>query len=131
MTTSITTLIRRELDACIAEARRQGYDGPDTGYEFTAADLDAVTSALGGLPTRAEWADAGLPHVGSAHVSAAAVRVEPLGGTLFRVVMEGDTLATFEAGVIDDAGQWDEGDDDVEAIAREAADLDDEVIVRW
>jgi len=69
MTTTIDT-IRTEIDACIAAAREQGYDGTDAEYEHTAEDLESVIEALGRKPTPAEWGAAGMPHVGGDHCSA-------------------------------------------------------------
>lgn len=64
-----TTTIKTLLASCVTDARAQGFDGADDEYSYTAADLDWVTSELGGKPTAAEWAEAGLRSVGSAHVA--------------------------------------------------------------
>ena len=57
------------LASCITEARAQGYTGPDAAYTFTAEDLRWVVEQFGRKPTREEWADVGLAHVGDAHIA--------------------------------------------------------------
>lgn len=63
-----TDILRRELADCETAARREGFDGPSGSWEPTAADLESVCSVLGRKPTREEWAAAGYPGVGGAHV---------------------------------------------------------------
>lgn len=62
------TRLRELLDDCVHAAREQGFDGADSDYEFTPADVDYVTDALGYLPTSQQWVDAGLRWVGDAHI---------------------------------------------------------------
>jgi hypothetical protein len=70
MANAITTLTA-EIADCIAEARRNGYDGTDRDYQLTALDCDSITNTLGYKPTREEWADAGYRFIGDKHVAAA------------------------------------------------------------
>lgn len=51
---------------CEEEWRKQGAEGD---IDLTADDCDWITDTLGRKPSREEWADAGLPHVGSRHVA--------------------------------------------------------------
>ena len=74
MTTDKSTaaeIIRRQAHLCLVAARAQGYQGADAAYELTEADCayiaDAVRDALGRLPTKAEWTDAGHPGIGGKH----------------------------------------------------------------
>jgi hypothetical protein len=66
----VIATIQEALADCIAEARREGYLADDELYECIPADLESVEQELGRKPTREEWAEAGLPNVGSAHVAA-------------------------------------------------------------
>lgn len=72
MTTTTETpseTIRRLAAECIAEAQSEGWTGD--GYELTAADCEAIDDGFashhGRRPTKADWTDAGYPHVGGAH----------------------------------------------------------------
>jgi len=40
---------------------------PRDSVELTINDMEYITDAMGYLPTREQWADAGLPWVGGAH----------------------------------------------------------------
>jgi hypothetical protein len=64
------TLIKREIEACRAEAMKEGFD-PETEWEPTEADAEFVIEELGRKPTRQEWADAGWKYVGGKHVGEA------------------------------------------------------------
>ena len=70
-TRTAADIIRREASACIREARRQGYAGRAIDYELEKADCEHIVQAvqrhLHRKPTKAEWAEAGYPHVGTAH----------------------------------------------------------------
>jgi hypothetical protein len=59
-------MIQELLTECEAEAMKQGHEGE---WQPTATDLVWVCAALGHKPTREEWAEAGLPLVGSMHVA--------------------------------------------------------------
>lgn len=61
------SMLRIEIEACLTAARREGYRGSDREYDLTVQDCEEIVAAVG-PPTRAEWADAGYPSVGSAHV---------------------------------------------------------------
>lgn len=60
----------QSIDDCLASARAAGVWEED-GYELTAEDCrfvdDSFAAHHGRRPTKAEWADAGYPHVGGAH----------------------------------------------------------------
>lgn len=62
--TTMTTL-KALIEDCIAEARRQGWDG-EGQYELTGPDCDWIISHLGRNPTREEWAAAGYRRNGDA-----------------------------------------------------------------
>lgn len=51
---------------CIEAWRAQ--DAEVSASQLTQEDCDWICEQMGRKPTREEWADAGLPHVGSAHV---------------------------------------------------------------
>ena len=68
MTPPVSTRIRSLLAQCLRAARDQGYTGTDAAYEYTAEDCDYVIATLSRKPTRQQWADAGLPYVGDAHI---------------------------------------------------------------
>ncbi len=65
--TSITDAIRAALASCISAARAEGYTGTDREYEYAPSDMEYVITRVGFRPTRAEWEDAGLRYIGSAH----------------------------------------------------------------
>ena len=53
------------IESCREEWRKNGATDP---IDLTADDCEWIVSQLGRKPTREEWADAGLPDVGGAHV---------------------------------------------------------------
>ena len=55
------------VERCETAARHEGWTGD--AYEPTAVDLEWVCEQIGRKPTLAEWEDAGLPHVGNAHIA--------------------------------------------------------------
>jgi hypothetical protein len=55
------------LTLCRDEAEKQGWRGDDDDFEYTEADMDSVTDDLGYKPTRKQWEEAGLKHVGGRH----------------------------------------------------------------
>ena len=57
------------------------------------------------------------------------VRIRAIGGTMFSAYRGGEYLGNFEAGVIDDEEQWQEGDDDIEDVVRASFDLDENDVV--
>ena len=57
--------LREAIDDCVAEARRQGWDG-DGLYEMTPLDCQWVVAQLGRYPSAAEWADEGYAWAGGA-----------------------------------------------------------------
>ena len=63
--TKMTQDIKRLLSECLADARREGFDGE---WEPTAEAPEWGCAVLGRKPTREEWSSAGLKFVGGAHV---------------------------------------------------------------
>lgn len=71
-------LIKRELAGCIAEAKAHASDESEIdadSCEFSGDDCDWVVDtfrkSFGRMPTKEEWADAGLKYIGGAHYAAA------------------------------------------------------------
>lgn len=69
ITTDLAEAIRSYAAECRDTAREQGWEGEDDDFEYTTADMDYITSQVGRLPTREEWASAGFGYVGSKHVA--------------------------------------------------------------
>lgn len=65
---SLEDKVKAELEACVAAAIKEGYEGDAEDYVYTKTDLESVTRAVGRKLTREEWEDVGLKSVGSAHV---------------------------------------------------------------
>lgn len=70
MTKTITVpqMISDMLDECYIAAQRQGCDLDRGQWQPTAADLSYVCDNLAFCPTVEQWREAGLAHVGGAHV---------------------------------------------------------------
>lgn len=74
MTEQIQQMIRDLARECVVAANREGWVGGVAEYEYTESDCRYIEGAVkvryGRMPTREEWAEAGMPHVGGKHCEA-------------------------------------------------------------